>query len=334
MITAVSERLPIRWGIIGAGGIATTVADDIGLSDGSVVGAVASRDGARASEFAARHGAARSYRSYDDLVDDDEIDVVYVATTHPNHRAHALLAINAGKPVLIEKPVCLNARHAREVFEAAERRKVFAMEAMWMRTNPLIRRARELIDDGVIGEVRGLRNEFGLGHPFDAAHRLYDLHNGGGALLDLGVYPVTFAYLFLGRPDEVRTFGTLASTGVDDAVAMQWLYGSEPRAQLWCSLSIDAPNEAAILGTGGWIAFAAPAFRPRGLVVHNRDTHYGIDDLLAGQGHGYGSEIAEVERCLRAGLLESPLVPHADTIAVLELLDHARADLGVRYPSE
>ena len=334
MTSSTLDGRPIRWGIIGAGGIADTVSHDLGLTTGNVVHAVASRDGARAQAFATKHGAASSYDRYEDLVNDADVDVVYVATTHPSHRAHALLAINAGKPVLIEKPVCLNATQAREVFDAASRHNVFAMEAMWTRCNPLILRAQQLIGEGVIGDVRGLRCEFGLGEPFDASHRLYDRDNGGGALLDLGVYPATFAFVFLGRPDEVRTLGTLAATGVDDTVSLQWLYDGVPLAQLWCSLSVDAPNEAAILGTNGWLAFDAPSFRPTGLTVHNNDEHYRVEDPLLGHGTGYRPEIEEVERCLRAGLTESPLVPHADTIAILELLDESRAALGVTYPTE
>jgi predicted dehydrogenase len=334
MPTPMADGRPIRWGILGAGGIADTFSSDIRLTDGSVVTAVAARDADRAARFAERHGASRSYGDYRALVNDDEIDVVYIATTHPHHRAHALLAIAAGKSVLIEKPVCLNAAEAGEVFAAAAHADVFAMEAMWTRTNPLIRQAQQLIADGAIGEVRGVRSEFGLGVAFDPTHRLYDLDDGGGALLDLGVYPATFAYLFRGPPAEVRTVGTLAPTGADDTVAMQWLYDGRPGAQLWASVPIAAPNEAAILGTQGWISFLPEAHRPSGLIVHNEAGEYRIDDPLAGHGHGYGPEIDEVARCLRAGLLESPLVPHADTIAILEILDGARATLGVIYPSE
>jgi predicted dehydrogenase len=259
---------------------------------------------------------------------------VYVTTTHPYHREHALLAIEAGKAVLIEKPVCLNARDAREVFAAATEAGVFSMEAMWTRTNPLVRQAQQLIADGAIGEVRGVRNEFGLGRAFDPKNRLYELANGGGALLDLGVYPVTFAFLFLGQPDEVRTVGTLSPTGSDETVAMQWMYGDHPGAQLWTSALIHAPNEAAILGTKGWISFLPEAYRPTGLILHTDAGEVHTPDPLAGNGHGYQPEIEEVERCLRAGLLESPLIQHADTIAILEILDGARAAVGVVYPGE
>jgi predicted dehydrogenase len=334
MPSPIGDDRPIRWGILGAGDIADTFSSDIGLTNGNIVAAVAARDADRAARFAARHGISRSYGDYGALVNDREVDVVYIATTHPHHRAQALLAIDAGKSVLIEKPVCLNASDAREVFAAARHADVFAMEAMWMRTNPLIRNAQQLIADGTIGEVRGVRSEFGLGIPFNPTDRLYDLDNGGGALLDLGVYPATFAHLFLGQPNEVRTVGTLAPTGADETVAMQWLYDGQPGAQLWASIPIAAPNDAAVLGTEGWIAFLPEAHRPTGLIVHNEAREYRIEDPIAGQGHGYGPEIDEVTRCLRAGLAESPLVPHADTVAILEILDSARAALGVTYPTE
>jgi predicted dehydrogenase len=328
-----SDDLPVRWGIFGAGGIASKVCADIVLSDGNVVAGVAARDTDRAAAFAGRFGAQRSYGSYAELAADDEIDVIYIATTHPQHREQALMAIEAGKSLLIEKPVCLNAGQAGEVFDAAKQADVFAMEAMWMRTNPLICTAEQLIADGIIGEVQAVRAELGLGLRFDPAHRLYDLALGGGALLDLGIYPVTFAYLFLGQPETVALAGSLAATGSDATVAMQWQYGDGRDAQLWCSAPTAAPNNALIIGSEGWIATEGVFYRPSGLVVHT-DGDARIADPIAGAGYGYGPEIAEVARCLRAGLVESPLVPHADTIAIMELLDDARAHLGVKYPGE
>ena len=324
----------IRWGFIGAGGIAHKLANDIGLAGGNVVVAVAARDGARAAEFAKEHAIERSYGTYEELVADDGVDVVYIATTHPGHKAQSLLAIEAGRSLLIEKPVCLNAADAREVFQAAAAAGVFAMEAMWMRMNPLHLRAEELVSDGAIGVMRSVHYDFGLGLPFNPKHRLFELANGGGALLDLGIYPASFAFHFFGRPDAVHTSGVLASTGSDDTVAMRWDYAGEPKARLWCSASVCAPNEAAILGTNGWIKFEPMAHRPTGLIVRSGDREYRIADPIEGQGFGYCPQVLEVERCLRARLTESPLVPAADTIAVLELLDAARATLGVVYPSE
>jgi predicted dehydrogenase len=334
MPKAMTEDREIRWGILGAGGIAEKLANDIGITPGNEVVAVGARDADRAADFARRHGAARSYGSYEALVADEEVDVVYVSTTHPYHLTHSLLAIGAGKAVLVEKPVALNARDARRLFQAAADADVFAMEAMWMRINPLVVRAQELIAEGAIGDVRAVRFEFGLGIAFDASHRLYDIDNGGGALLDLGVYPASFAYHFLGRPDEVRTSGTLAPNGVDDTVYMEWLYGGVPRAQLWCSIPVIAPNRSAVMGDRGWLEFEPEAYRPTGLTVHAGDDEYTIGDPLAGQGFGYGPEIEEVERCLRAGLAQCPSIPVEDTVAILEVLDGARASLGVTYPGE
>ena len=334
MPQAITEDRPIRWGILGAGWIAEQVAQNINLAEGNVIAAVAARNAHRAADFADRFDVGGSYGSYQALLADDDVDVVYIATTHPSHHELSLLAIEAGKAVLIEKPVCLNAKDAREVFAAAAKADVFAMEAMWMRANPLIRKAQALIADGAIGDVVGVRAEFGLGLPFDPGHRLYDLDNGGGALLDLGIYPATFAYLFLGHPDEAHTSGTRSLTGSDDTVYLQWVYQGVPKAQLWCSASTAAPNQAAIYGTGGWIRFEAPMFRPTGLTVHSGEDEYRIEDPIAGVGPGYGPEVEEVERCLRAGLAQSPLITQADTIAVLDLLDESRAVLGVQYPSE
>ena len=331
---AIEPGRPVRWGFIGAGGIAHKLANDIGLTDGSVVVAVSARDGARAAEFAKTHAVERSYGSYQELVADDAVDVVYIATTHPGHKSQSLMAIEAGRSLLIEKPVCLNAADAREVFRAAANAGVFAMEAMWMRCNPLVLRAEQLIAEGVIGEVQGVRFEFGLGLPFDPKHRLFELANGGGALLDLGIYPASFAFHFLGLPDQVHTVGTLSPTGSDDTVAMQWVYGGQPKAELWCSATVSAPNESAIRGTKGWLRFEPKAFRPSGLVVCSDEREYRIADQLEGQGYGYTAQVLEVERCLREGLTESPLVPTADTIAILEILDRARAAVGVVYPGE
>lgn len=328
------EKQAIRWGIIGAGAIAATVARDIEVTFGNVVHGVAARDRARARAFADALGVRRHYSDYEELVADDDIDVVYIATTHPHHRRHALLAIEAGKHVLVEKPAGLNALEAQEMFEAATQRGVFAMEAMWMRLNPLVRMAHEFALQGAIGEVLSVRHEFGLGMPFDPEHRLYDRSNGGGALLDLCIYPINFAHLMLGPPDEVTTVGALAPTGVDETVAQQWLFAGVPRAQLWASISVHAPNQAAVLGTDGWMLLEAPSYRPSGLVINDRLRTYRIDDPLLGHGVGYGPQIEEVARCIRAGLLESPFVRHDDTVAVLRILDRAREALGVSYPNE
>jgi predicted dehydrogenase len=325
----VSVGRPIRWGFLGAGGIAASMAAD--LHDGNnMLYAVAARDADRAAAFAARFGANHSYGDYRAVVEDPDVDIVYVATTHPFHREQALMAIDAGKHVLIEKPLTLNATQAREVLTAARDKGVFAMEAVWMRANPLILKAQEIVAQGLIGEVVSAHADFSAEFPFDPTHRLYDMANGGGALLDLGVYPMHFALLFLGRPDTQQVLGTLSPTGSDAAVALQWGYASGAIAQLRCATTALTPGRATIAGTAGSISVEPWFLNPERLVVTTSEG----ESRIEGEGTAYGPQIEEVERCLREGLLESPVAPHADTIAILELIDQARADLGVRYPGE
>jgi predicted dehydrogenase len=294
--------------------------------------AVAARDGDRAAAFAQRFGARHSHGSYQGVIQDPDVDIVYIATTHPFHREQALMAIEAGKAVLIEKPLALTAEHAAEVLAAARDQGVFAMEAVWMRANPLIAKAQEMVAGGVIGDVVAVQADFSMRLDFDPKHRLYDMANGGGALLDLGIYPMHFASLFLGRPDTQQVLGTLSPTGSDAAVALQWGYASGASAQLRCATTGAAPGRATVLGTTGSICVEPWFINPGWLAVTAGEAEFRVEG--EGEGEGYGPQIQEVERCLRQGLLQSPVVPHAETIAILELIDQARAQLGVRYPGE
>jgi len=323
---------PIRWGILGAGGIAATVAADIAASDGSVLAAVGARDGGRAAAFADQHGVARSFGSYQQLVTDPDLDVIYVATTHAQHHEHALLALAAGKPVLVEKAFTLNARQAREVVAEARARRLFCMEAMWMRFNPLVVQAQRLVGSGRIGELVNVRADLSKRFAYSAEHRLFDMSVGGGALLDLGVYPLTFAWLFLGRPDAVQAAGVLSATGSDATAAVQWSYDSGHVAQIHTSAVRESPLGGLVVGTHGWIRVDTPVHQPASITVHTSDG----DEVITGDlpGNGYGPEVAEVERCLRAGEIESPVVPLDDTIAILATIDEARRQLGVRYPAD
>jgi predicted dehydrogenase len=324
---------PIRWGVLGAGGIAATVGADIAATPGNVLHAIGARDGARAAAFAAQHGYARSYGSYADIVADPDVDVVYVATTHAQHRDHALLALRAGKPVLVEKAFTLNAAQAREVVAEARAQGLFCMEAMWTRLNPLIQQAVSLTRGGEIGDVLGVRADLSKKFPYSVSHRLFDLAAGGGALLDLGVYPVTVTWLLLGRPDVIQAMGSLAPTGTDLTVVLQWGYRAGPVAQIYSSAAGASPFGAMITGTEGWISIEPRIHRPARLVVHTGAGEQVIEAPPA-PGNGYRAQIAEVARCLRAGELESPHVPLDETVAILEVLDEARRQLGVRYPAD
>ncbi|CAM2913276.1 Gfo/Idh/MocA family protein [Skermania piniformis] len=324
---------PVGWGIIGAGRIAATVAADIARQPDSRLVAIGARDRRRADRFAADHGVERAYGSYAELLADPDVDVVHLATTHGQHHPQALQIIAAGKAVLIEKAFTLNAIQAAEVAGAARAAGVFCMEAMWLRVNPLIRRARELVDRGAIGDLVGVRADLSKRFPYDPAGRLFDLALGGGALLDLGGYTASFAWEFLGRPDTVTATGALAPTGSDLTVATQWGYSDGRVAQLYCSAAADSPAGGLIYGTAGWIEVGPRIHHPAHLTVH---TAAGTQTIPAPpeSGNGYGPELDEVVRCLRAGLPESPLIPLDDTVGILDTLDRARAQLGVRYPGE
>src|SRR5450759_1491159 len=301
----VSVGRPIRWGFLGAGGIAASMAAD--LHDGNnMLYAVAARDADRAAAFATRFGANHSYGDYRAVVEDPDVDIVYVATTHPFHREQALMAIDAGKHVLIEKPLTLNAAHAREVLTAARDKGVFAMEAVWMRANPLSLKAQELVAQGVIGDVVAVHADFSIEVEFDPAHRLFDLANGGSALLDLGVYPMHFAWLFLGRPDTQQVLGTLSPTGSDATVALQWGYASGATAQLRCATTARTPGRAMIAGTNGSISVEPWFVRPERLVV---TTGQG-ESRIEGRETAYGPQIKEVG----AGLVD--LLEDGDRIGV------------------
>jgi predicted dehydrogenase len=323
----------IRWGVFGAGGIAATVSPDIAATDGTVLHAIAARDLGRAQAFAAEHGYAKAYGSYAELAADPDIDVVYIATTHGQHHEHALLALEAGKPVLVEKAFTLNAAQAREVVAVARERRLFCMEAMWTRLHPAIRRALEIAHGGEIGEITGVRADLSRHFPYDPKHRLYDLAAGGGALLDMGIYPTTVTWLFLGRPDTVQVTGSLSPTGSDVTVGMQWGYESGRVGQIYTSAAGPSPFAALVTGTDGWISIKPRIHRATELVVRRGDDVEEID-IAPDPGNGYRAEIAETARCLRAGELESPAIPLDETVGILEVLDEARRQLGVRYPAD
>lgn len=331
-----------RWGILATGGIAAAFVNDLRLLPDAEVVAVGSRSAAAAERFAATHGIPRAHASWQALADDPDVDVIYVATPHSAHHAATLTTLRAGKPTLTEKPLTLDLATATELIELARSTGTFFMEAMWTRCLPAIARARQLVAAGAIGRVTGVHADFGLVAPDDPTHRLQAKELGGGALLDLGVYPVTLAHLFLGPPDEVRAWSRLGPQGTDQNTAMIFGYASGALASLTCSLIGETPRTGVISGTAGRIELPPGFFSAQQLTVYRTDAADGTDDgtddgadaeviELPHEGLGYHFEAAEVHRCLRAGLTESPLVPLAESLAVMETLDRVRAEIGLTY---
>ncbi|MEV7564016.1 Gfo/Idh/MocA family protein [Streptomyces tanashiensis] len=323
----------VRWGILATGGIAERFTTDLLALDGAEVVAVASRTEASAKAFADRFGIPRAYGEWAGLFADEDVDVVYVATPHHAHRTAAGLALEAGKAVLCEKALTLNAREAEELVALARDRGLFLMEAMWMYCNPLIRRITELVRDGAIGEVRTVQADFGLAGPFDAGHRLRDPAVGGGALLDLGVYPVSFAQLLLGEPSAVHAHASISPEGVDLNTGMLLGWDSGASALLSCSLEADTPLTASVTGTEGRIDVPRGFFFPERFTL-SRAGREPEEFTSSDDPHSFRHEAAEVMRVLRAGGTESPLVPLDGSLAVMRTLDAVRDRIGVRYPSE
>lgn len=326
----------VRWGILATGGIAAAfTADLVDLPDAEVV-AVASRRQESADAFAERFGIPRAYGDWTSLAEDGDIDVVYVATPHSAHREAAGLCLEAGRHVLCEKAFTLNAREAAELVALAKARGSFLMEAMWMYCNPLVRRLKALVDDGAIGEVRHVQADFGLAGPFPPSHRLRDPAQGGGALLDLGVYPVSFAQLLLGEPSDVTARATLSAEGVDLQTGALLSWDGGALASLHCSIVGGTATAASITGSAGRIDVPGGFFFPERFVLHRdgRDPEEFTADPADGPRNTLRHEAAEVMRALRAGETESPLVPLEGTLAVMRTLDAIRDRVGVRYPGE
>lgn len=320
----------VRWGVLGTGGIASTFASDLPLVPGAELAAVGSRTPEAAAGFAERHGFARSHGSWAGLAADPEVDVVYVATPHALHFDAAMACLEGGKAVLCEKPMTLDLSSSARLVQEAGARGLFLMEAMWMRLNPAVLRLTQLIADGVIGDVTTVQADFGLQGPFEVTHRLRDPALGGGALLDLGVYPINLAHLILGSPTTVHSWAHLTPEGVDQNTGLLLGYESGAVAALTCSLVGETRNAASITGTLGRIDLPQGFFVPRSFILHRAGAQP-EEISFPFPGRGYQYEAEEVQRCLAEGLLESPLMPHSTTLDIMKLMDAIRAEIGVVY---
>jgi predicted dehydrogenase len=315
---------PLRWGILGTGGIAMVFVSDLELTDSSVVGAVGSRNQGSADRFADEFGIERRHSSYESLVADPAVDVVYVATPHPMHRDNAILALNAGKPVLVEKPFAMNATEATEIVMAARKRGLFAMEAMWTRFLPHVAVIRDWLEHGALGEIVTVTADHGQWFAEDPGFRLFAPQLGGGALLDLGVYPVSFASMILGTPDRIVSISEPAFTGVDAQTSMLFGYEGGAQAVLTCTLRAKSPTRASIVGTDAMIELDGDFYAPTAVtLVPRRGEPTRV--VSTHEGRGLRHQADEVARRLAAGALESPLMPLDETISIMDTMDRVLA---------
>ena len=319
---------PVRWGVLATGRIAATVSRDLDHVPGAVRHAVASRDLGRAQAFAREQGFAVAHGSYADLVADPEVDVVYVATPHPQHLAAAELALRAGKAVLVEKPVTATLAGAERLVALARATGAFCMEAMWTRFLPNGERLAALVRDGAIGEVRTVHADLGMRVPDDPTSRYLDPALGGGALLDVGVYPVALAQQLLGAPESVQVAGTLTLTGVDGDVALLVRSPGGGTGLLSASITSEPAGAAWVEGTTGRIEVPRSFERMPALHVHRRGAEVEVVDL-GRRGTGYAHMLEHVQACLAEGRRESPVMPLADTLDVMRVVDTAQRALGL-----
>jgi predicted dehydrogenase len=330
---AIAADQPIRWGIIGTGGIAAAFAGDLKLLPDAQLVAVGSRSQDSADKFGARFDISRRYPTYEQLVEDPDVDAVYVSTPHPWHHPNALLAIRAGKAVLVEKPFTINAKEARELVSEARARGTFLMEAMWTRHLPHIVALRQILNEGRLGAVRSVMADHGQWFTQDAAHRLFNPDLGGGALLDLGIYPISFASMVLGTPTTITAVSDQAFTGVDAQTGVLLQYEGGQHAVLFTSLETRTPNWACVNGTEARVEIDGVFYSPSRFRLVTRDGE--VEQFeFPHEGHGLRHQAATVGQCLRAGLTESDALPLDESVAIMETLDEVRRQIGLVYPSE
>ena len=326
---------PLNWGVLAPGGISATFVRAAQRFTRQRFVAVGSRSADRATAFAAEHGLPKAYGSYEELVADPEVDAVYVASPHSEHHAHALLAIRAGKHVLVEKAFTRNAAEAREVVEAARAADVTVMEAMWTRFMPRADVVRRLLADGALGELDTLLADHG--QPLTHVKRLMDPMLAGGALLDLGIYPVSYAIFVLGLPGRVQAIGDLTEGGVDRQVAIvldRFADHPHARAVLHTTLAARTPTTASINGTKARLELDSDFYAPGTvrLLTSNGQAIWPGDDQVGHEAMSH--EAAHFAQLVADGHRESPLLPLAETVAIMEVMDEIRAQVGVRYPGE
>jgi predicted dehydrogenase len=321
-----------RWGILGPGRIANSFAKDLRLTKTSELVAVASRNLDRASDFAKEYDAKYAFGSYEELFNSPEVDVIYIATPHTHHAALAITAMEHGKHVLCEKPMGVNREEVKKMIVAAQKNKVFLMEALWTRFNPSIRKIKELADNKKIGDIGYLQADFAFyGLDRDKEGRLLNLALAGGSLLDIGIYPIFLAYLMLGKPAKILASSKFHGTGAEIQTSLIFEY-KEAQAMLYSGLTSNSEMKAKITGTNGSIYIHPRWHETNGFSIERNGE---MEDILEPTiGKGYSYEIEEVNSCLAAGKLESSLWSHQNSLELIEILDQIRVQTGIVFPFE
>jgi predicted dehydrogenase len=326
-----SQKDSLRWGFMGTGRIAYIVARDFGIAELKIQ-AVGSRNLDTANEFADEFGIDDIHGSYEALVANPNVDIVYISTLNHVHAANALLAINAGKHVLLEKPFTMDVKEAKELQKAAKEKGVFLMEAMWTRFLPSMDAVMKAIEDGLIGKPNHVIADHSQYLPVDVSERLWKLEHGGGALLDLGIYPISFAARVLGIPDEVIATGRIAFEGVDEAVSIILNYDNGAQAALTTSMTVAGPVTAVVMGEKGSIEIDRTFYAQTTFTVYDNQRNVLLRyDKEPAEGTGRQFQAMEAERCVKAGLIESPIMSVSESVEIMQILDDVRDEIGVEW---
>ncbi|VXC39193.1 Gfo/Idh/MocA family protein [Massilia sp. 9I] len=323
----------VRWGILGTGKIARAFATALKDVPGAQLAAVASRSLEKAQAFAQEFGAAQAYGGYQQLADAAGIDLVYIATPHPQHAENALMALRAGKGVLVEKPFTMNLREAEQVVTLARSRRLFLMEAMWTRFLPAFDEVRRIIASGEIGTVRQVVADFGFTAGFGAEHRVFNPELGGGALLDLGIYPLSIATALLGPVAGIKAQAEMGDTGVDVQTGFTLRHEGGALSVCSCSFQARTPCELTVSGSRGHVRMNTMFHRAKSVTVTLEDGSSRTVDTPY-LGNGYVHEVMEAQRCFGAGLLESPAMRLDETLALMGVMDEIRRQIGLSYDSD
>lgn len=327
----------IRWGVLGCGRIAKKFASDLQYVQGAELIAAGSRSHHIADEFSKEFGVAHIHDGYEALVNDKEVDVIYVATPHGLHHQHALLCLRHQKAVLCEKAFAMNSRQAKEMIDAAKEENVFLMEALWSKFTPQYEIVQQIIKKGELGEIQSMFANFGFIPMQPYPSRLYEPALGGGSLLDIGIYNVFYVLSVLGRPDIIEASMTPAHSGVDEQCAATFRYNNGAIAQLFSTFSSNLATEADICGRKGRIRLTPRFYNPTTAVIEFYSGRTDSKEIIphhSEPGFGYQYQARHVCECLRQGLTESPVMAHADTLLIMETLDRIRHAAGIRYEAD
>ncbi len=323
----------IRWGILGCGNIANKFAADLKWVNDAELVAVASRSQQKASDLSTKYGVHHAFDSYEALVKCPDVDVIYIATPHGLHCEHALLCLDHKKAVLCEKAFALNSFQVRKMIEAAKRNDVFLMEAFWTKFLPQYQKVASLVKSGAIGEVRMIQADFGFKAPSPGPQRLHDPALGGGALLDIGIYPVFLAITLLGPPTEIQATIQPYASGVDEQIAIAMKFQNGALANLSATFAAVTPVEAVIAGRDGYIRMTNRFHNAMANVEMIKNSiPVEIGAIHKEVGYGYQFEARHVVECLQSGLKESPVITFADSLLLIETLDNIRKTCGIKYP--